>query len=758
MVVSSTHQGGEDPLHITKGGRIEPYSPGPSGVSVPADCGCGAVFELVLNEPAEGEGLESLSEPFATIHAGGTYSKTLLARVVLGQTSVLKHLALRIQKNRYFTQSSPELYPGANNIAVENIWRREYENLSDMSADADLVPRLIRLSADEGRGPTRWPPLIFCKAERKLFSPKCSRCGQVLSDCRDDALLIERGLPPYTSTVHRFLHCAACAEGGDEPVFYSYEAPKDLPPGKPSGEVRGWEDMRSELVAAADDGDSAADSARAVCAECSDCSVAGSDDSSGPSPAQQLTPLSFYETFAVCSELVHLQYDEFCDMLGGRKIDDLRQGPAAGGGNDGRTLRLDMAEKVIGRRGMLLFEIDGSGLDALEVFRLKLSAFAQLCRGVHELHRRCGQPHLCIEPRNALVQLTEAGDHLPAMWSFQVKLAGLSSTSAVVLDGRQSAGLYFPPDSSSMIYTAPVIRQGLFGRTQAGDFVLTDILDVGDAKDGPNVKFEGELSGENLFSVALSRKDLISVVVPGSPFGIEDLVLWCREAGGPRNERGSFKLQSEPLRLETDVIRRIRDGVGIRIPGARYAIYPCFHVPCDLYSLGMIFFRTLLVNDGQELARVELALDGVKKQLPKLSAEREAMEGERAFENIAAELRAKENANIFARRNIFHHSEDRRDDRPNAIPETLWGDALVMGLRLCTGAEGFSYCEDHGDFDLRYPAEKLEPILESLDTIIRKADSIMFSRSRHSLEVREVLDEVMLEPLKASPKRDGNRG
>ena len=122
----------------------------------------------------------------------------------------------------------------------------------------------------------------------------------------------------------------------------------------------------------------------------------------------------------------------------------------------------------------------------------------------------------------------------------------------------------------------------------------------------------------------------------------------------------------------------------------------------------------------------------------------------RTLDIIMTELREKHNVDVFDKRNALYRSVDRLEGRPNAIPDTLWYDALLLGLRLVTTYKGFSICADHGDFDSRYPAEKLEPVLETLETLIRKASGILFSRTKHSVEVREVIDEIVEEPFDGS--------
>ena len=66
---------------------------------------------------------------------------------------------------------------------------------------------------------------------------------------------------------------------------------------------------------------------------------------------------------------------------------------------------------------------------------------------------------------------------------------------------------------------------------------------------------------------------------------------------------------------------------------------------------------------------------------------------------------------------------------------------------MITSIEGFSFTSNHGDFDLRYPAGKMEPVLRRCQEILRKIDSALFSATRRNAEVRAALESVMLETV-----------
>src|SRR5262249_56174588 len=114
---------------------------------------------------------------------------------------------------------------------------------------------------------------------------------------------------------------------------------------------------------------------------------------------------------------------------------------------------------------------------------------------------------------------------------------------------------------------------------------------------------------------------------------------------------------------------------------AGVAFFPRFQVPCDLFGLGMLFFRTLLVNDGVDLLAVDDAAHRVLKKLGLW------LEGKKspAAARVAGELmpiveREKE---IFASPAVLYLQDD-RDERPRALPARLWSDLLPFRFNLPT--------------------------------------------------------------------------
>ncbi len=173
---------------------------------------------------------------------------------------------------------------------------------------------------------------------------------------------------------------------------------------------------------------------------------------------------------------------------------------------------------------------------------------------------------------------------------------------------------------------------------------------------------------------------------------------------------------------------------------AGVAIYPRFQVPCDLYGLGMLLFRTLLVNDATDILAVD---DAVQRVLKKLAL---WLEGKKspAAAKVAGELmpiveREKE---VFSTTALLHLQED-RDERPRVLPLRLWSDILLFGFKLLTSVPGFSFATGHADCPPGHPESVLDQVLTELAGLENRVRVELFSKSDRDREIFDVCAELL---------------
>ena len=203
-----------------------------------------------------------------------------------------------------------------------------------------------------------------------------------------------------------------------------------------------------------------------------------------------------------------------------------------------------------------------------------------------------------------------------------------------------------------------------------------------------------------------------------------------------RSDNAAFA--SDLLELEEAPLRRLRLALGTKIPGARYRIYPDFGTPSDLHTLGIVLLRLLLRNDGQDLAAILKSADRLGREITGLPPG----DARRGCTLASILKRATDAAPVFSKTQIFWGRDDRRAERPNAVPDALWDRAIVLALRLVTRVAGFSIAAGPADFDPLFREEKLERIVQEVVSILAELQALLFERQALHLEIQQILAEI----------------
>jgi hypothetical protein len=426
-----------------------------------------------------------------------------------------------------------------------------------------------------------------------------------------------------------------------------------------------------------------------------------------------------------------LDLEGLADALGGRpwqEIPVLR--PRGGGTLPPIWAWLDRAPTPTRR---LLFPAESSGLDAVEVFFLKLTAFRQILEGLIDYYRATGRPHLDIHPRHLLFELSGAGEGLPVFWTLQARIHGLAA-AAVPLPAPGSPSVVLPGQGLAVPYAAPEVQEFRLAGFRPAECVFTDLDEEGTA--ARRFRLRGRLSDPYGLYPAPRPRDAIFISLPDPALGFGFTGLAVRATPADvRSDEATFA--SDLLELEESGVGRLRIALGTKLPGARYRVFPDFGPPTDLHALGVSLLRLLLRNDGQDLAAVLKAADRLGRE-----AAAWAPEARRDVTLAALLKRAPDAAPAFSRTQVFWSRDDRRANRPNSVPDGLWARALLLALRLVTRVTGFSVAADPADFDPLFREEKLERILPEIVGILAELQSLLFERQPLHLEIQQVLAEI----------------
>jgi hypothetical protein len=683
-------------------------------------------FELSL---AAGDALETKEDPFVPLSDSSRFARVLLGRVASGTDFTLHPLAVKIQRSFYRPAASGSAKDHLTNPLIEELWRRERDNLAKCAGN-EVVPMI-----DLGESSFRNRPTTFCKKVRAYFHPICPKCHGPLGDCRDDALLRDHGLPEYSRSIVRYLNCAACASKPGRKTFYTTSPATDE---NLKGEVevrrRGelyrdfWKIVNAELPAE----ERARLSLSFPCAAClyrEECYPA--DGAQGkPVPAEtRLVPVSFYEFHMLPLEVMELHYDEMGDLLGGASWVGLRDRIRQTGA-PGRESVLSAIDEVFTSPIQWIYRQDTTGRFPLEVLHLKLNLFSQLAHGLRAYHARCREPHLDVSPSQVMVDVVPGSTNLPARWTFRVRLIGVAGPHRFATEGAPAGALpdlLFPAPDADRIFVSPLVRKAEFGREESLRVTVRSVR-----TDGDRVRLEGSGSSERARLETCQPGDVIRLIPTSAVESLEGLTLWGTVDA--LEERGlRFTVTLDAVSGFTASKRPADFDAGV-------AIFPRFQVPCDLYGLGMLLFRTLLVNDGTDLLAVD---DAVQRVLKKLAM---WLEGKKspAAARVAGELmpiveREKE---VFGSSALLYLQDD-REERPRALPQRLWSDILLFGFKLLTAVPGFSFAMGHADCSADKPEAVLDHVMTELAGLSERVRVELFSKADRDREIFEICNELM---------------
>jgi hypothetical protein len=679
-------------------------------------------LHVVLDAPDPG----GARSPWVRLSGADDFARVYLAAVKGDDSTLLELCALKLMPDAWPDGATPAAF-GVTNRDLEDRWERESARLVELRALSPHFPRLVRIDASAGETARRLPPLLYSHPGRSFFVPPCPRCRNPLSLCRDEAWLAGAGLPSYASTLERFVWCELCARGpGASPVYTTSRI------GAPGAAVRSATDLLDDLghalrevwteeEATALVGTQTAKAVRSLPAAAA----------SGASVRDLFTPLTFYGSPFLLTVAAPFDLEALADALGGRPWEELPvRSPGAGGAFPPRWAWLVRAP-VPTRR--LLFPAESSGLDAVEIFFLKLTAFRQVLEGLIDYYRATGRPHLDLHPRHLLFELSGAGDGLPVFWTLQARIHGLAA-AAVSLPAPGSPTVVLPGEGLSVPYAAPEVQEFRLAGYRPGEFILTDIDEEGTA--ARRFRLRGRLSDQYGLYPAPQPRDAIFLSLPDPTLGFGFTGLAVRATpGNIRSDEAVFA--SDLVELEEGGLRRLRLALGMKLPGARYRVFPDFGTPTDLYALGVSLLRLLLRNDEQDLAAVLRAADRLSRE-----AAAWAPEARRDVTFAALLKLAPDAAPAFSKTQILWGKDDRRGSRPNAVPDGLWERALLLALRLVTRVTGFSVAAGPADFDPLFREEKLERILPEIVGILAELQSLLFERQPLHLEIQQVLAEI----------------
>ncbi len=640
------------------------------------------------------EGGEAGADPFLRAAGRDAGVRAYLAVLASETGAVLDRLVVELPGDEPGEPAFPDEEPPSN-LAVEAEWAATRQDLLKLLAAPAQFPELIA-PAEAGEAGLL-PPTLFCATSGKLFRIPCPSCFGPLRTCRDDTRLAAAGLPLYSATSARFLVCPACAEPSKFWVGTAAEA-------RGLKDVGTLEDLRREYEAALE----RADPARTDLPPPASVAATGKK---GAAPPPGWTVFNLHDAPYLVTRMAPVGFDDFIARLGGGG-----EPASAGDGGPG-----------------LLFAAEGSGIDAIEILALKLTAFLQIVAALRRHYGLLGRPHLDLQPGHLVVEPGLQAGFLPVLWSFRVKLLGASPARLAILGPDLQVPL--PPRDPRTPFASQAVRSARLASPAVGELLIERVA----AEKGNRWRIEGKLLDPHGFFPPPTPRDWIQLAWPRDPFG-PGRTATARLDPRSAPESVEMAITTEPLELDAALAQRLGRAGGFRVPGVRYKIYPALSAPEDIYSLGVLLLRILLVNDGQTLSALEPLIEAVPQ-----GASQGVRGARRTAEEALSAMLAAEPQRL-AKANLFHRETDRGPGRPSSIPEEIWTSALLFALRLVGRGPGFGLTPERGGaygFNEANPGAHLDEVQAEGEDLLRRLHAILFHRQAVNVEVQALIAELL---------------
>lgn len=444
-----------------------------------------------------------------------------------------------------------------------------------------------------------------------------------------------------------------------------------------------------------------------------------------------------------------IQWDEFCDLLGGAMwTDACAQWSFENLTPERRQLLPILASRFTDQR-QFLFSNSTEAVFPLEIFWLKWRLFAALCARVLALHCDRRRPHLGLHPAQIQVMIPDVADPLlPARWNFAVNLSNADGALPFVHEQMPPAlmdRLFQPPHSVENLYQAMELRDWPLGKSESVTVLIRSMerVRLQEMKE-PEVRgiVQLHILTDTLLASAFSEKDVFHVHLNVSQGGTTAVRVWGSKVESA--ERGLvIRGVTEPI--PPAVWEQLEQNQKHVFNQSKAVFYRAFHVPCDLYSLGVILLRTLVGQRVESIARLESALPQLLRSLEKIVknvGSTDPLILSQRFRRLLNEEGA-----LFSQKALVYPTTDSPLSE-TMVPDDLWYDGLQLAFRFMARIHDFGFCGTSGDYDLENPYQPME---QALTEVIRLGEWISLElfgsrqRNRDILSACQVLREELMQ-------------
>ena len=590
-----------------------------------------------------------------------------------------------------------------SNKILDDRWTRLFKSFDAL--DDHAIGALFRTGFET----THPRPLFYDAEKREVIHPTdpfSSGGGGGVSLCTDDAVLTAKNLPPYSTSLHRYL----CVPGDAKSSFIP------ITPGAPTN-----------------------------------ANTAALSEITGPKGS--ILPISAGGLLLVRT-YAPAPLDAFFDLLSGGTWEGILSGRSAVHLNNlNENLEGKDGTTAAAADGRLFLGKHGKWGRLIETFHLKLRLLADCFSAVRGLTAQTQRPFLNLTANSFQVSVDATGGAgiahaLPFLWTARASLVDPGDAITLKMEGSEAqyflrglsapANVYQPesvskPASGRGTLRIRKVMAETAGMILEGTFTTQERLGDGGGAGGP------------------TRNDLLWLRVP---VGSARIDLFGHVEKEPALAAGEWRFRTERQKLPETVLAQLKAGEGVPIPETLFEVIPLLSGPVDMYSLAILGARALLVNHDTTLAIVTDELLSLARQV--------ALE-HNANASLPDRIRAIFQADARWLNSLGPHRLSREltsdsgsgnggggtggtaltpQEAFDLIPADLWFGTLAMLVRMFPAVGPDSICRDFGDAPRGGMHKIYDPVMNDLETLLVRTRSLIVIDWRFNREIHGVLRKI----------------
>ncbi len=587
---------------------------------------------------------------------------TLDAKIYLGcisdQRGPIAYVDLWVQDLELFADTQKTLFlsrEALSNLVLDDRWKSEFRTVLDGS------PSAVIKTGWEEENP---PPTLFDVS--KGVPVHLGERDERWELCRNDELLKLRGLPAYSTSLHRYLYQSA---QGDNTLFAPLSA-------------------KSPTNSYTVDLDSIAPSGS---------SLQRFNIGGGLMQVRLISPT---------------RLQDCVNVLGGAPWNGMAHGKS--------YVRLGslLPDGVTGIPNDGWLSVGQHNRDSsrfAEAYYLKLCLFADMVNEVRTRTERTKRPLLNLRPGSFSVSSPPDLRRLPSLWNIRALLTDPGDAIPLKIPLSDTRRTYYVPGKSAdlSIYRP---REATETKRGEGSYFAESVSDTA----ATGFVVHGTFDVREMLRVA--KNDILFMRLNAA--GNQRIDLYADVDRRHSIGDGRLRFHTVGQRFTDPVKKAMTKMVGLVFDETYFEIIPLLNSAVDLYSLGVMGIELFLVNKQTTLPRMlnnfyELTLrieqgrsDPVAAALPLMQRVANIFKADaRFFEMLGPQWMIHDEVSCATAREF--------------ITDELWFDTLAMLVKMFAGKCKDALCEDYGDAPLNGLHLIYDPIVADLDRLLVRARSLM---------------------------------